>query len=696
MTEDASWVPPLRAGRKPAGQALFGWLEDSRAPRVCRIAGSSGSGRTHLLNWLATAAPPNNPRPSRRVHAYLNAAGHTARSAAWTLADRLRLAASTPARLAATLKYAPPRVLVIADLNRAAEPERLVTDLIALLLLVPDLRLAVECADGTPEAAALAALEPRAAVLDLDDPRWTDPDRFAAWCAKLPGSPPPAEQVHPGPGLAQLAARIPGGVPLDPATPLADRLDEAAAAWWHALPEDLRPTVRALAAVTRPALAEEWATLPGSGGPDAVRRAGDLLPPHPDGLSWRLHLDPLTRLATADAPVDHAALARDLAAALPAGPDGRPDPTGADPDRLGLLLRHAAAAGTAAGLLADPRLAAAADPLAVTAALHTTPAADTALADAWSTAGQALLALDEPGDRATVLHAWQHGTDPDRDRALAAALPARPRWYGLWRHRPQAGVVRGLTAGRGPYAGRVLVATDAGVQVLDAYTGQPAGPALRPLPVRPTALACGEDGAVLALGGDGTLTGLPSPAPSGAPRTATAVAGWAVQQAGGGLTALAAPMIDGNPLVVVGDGTGRITCFHTPGQPGVATDKPLHDGGVTAVAVAELGDVLMVVSGGRDGTMRLWKPGQDPLATPLTGRPSPVTAVAAGDTDHGPVYLTAWADGTVRLLRLTNGDTEETHLRLGSAVDAATIDPTGRIHLATLDAVHCIYLPPTP
>ncbi|GAA2832228.1 hypothetical protein GCM10010441_66050 [Kitasatospora paracochleata] len=704
MTDDASWVPPLRAGRKPAGQALLGWLEDPRAPRICRVGGSSGSGRTHLLAWLATGCPPHNPKRARRVHAYLPAAGLTVRSATWLLADRLRTTARTPVQLAAALKSAPPRVLVIADLDRAGgsalpdEPRRIVTELLAHLMHVPDVRLVVEAAEGSPAAVALGELDVEVAALDLDDPRWTEPDRFAAWCAKLPGTPLPAEQVYPSPGLARLAARVhdgaqpDGGLSLDPATPLRDRLRSTAAAWWKTLPDELRSTVRALAAVEHAVLAEEWATLPGAGDPDAVRRAGELLPPHADGISWRLHLEALAAEATAEAPLDHAELVRALAAGIPRTPDGRPDHSAADPERLGTLLRHALVAGTAAEFLADPGFVVHADPLAVTAALEHTPLTEGSLAEGWRLAGPGLLGTGAPAARAATLHAWLHGHDPATDRSLAVAMSPAPRWFGVWRHRPRNGVIHGLAAGRGPHRGRVLVATQDGVRLLDAYTGQDLGAHLGRLPVRPATLACAEDGALLALDNDGVLGMLPSPAPTPGPDGATAVAGWAAQQLGQGLTALATPMIDGNPLVVVGDADGRLTCFREPGKPGVATEEPVHRT-VTALAVAEVDAGLMVVSGGTDGAMRLWKPGQPPLADPIGARPFTVTAVAAGRTDHGVLYLTAWADGFVRLLRLDSARSE-IHLRLGSAVRFAAIDPSGRVHLALLDAVFCVYVPP--
>ncbi|KQV16804.1 MULTISPECIES: hypothetical protein [unclassified Kitasatospora] len=289
---EARRVPPLRAGRRAAGLALFGWLDDPRAPRLCRVAGSSGSGRTHLLAWLAAAAPADHPRSTRRVHAVLPTGGLMVDDAVRLLANRLGGFARTPAELLAIVQDGQPRTIVVTGLDQAGGPpdwpRQIAAEVLVPLLAVPGLRLAVESADGTAATELLTAAVPGAAVLDLDDPRWTDRDVFAAWCARLPG--PSAASLYPSPGLAQLAALVDGGVAVDPTTPPAERARAVCAAWWEALPEELRPTVRALAVAGCAVSAEEWAALPGAGGAEAVARAGALSPPGPDGASWELNL----------------------------------------------------------------------------------------------------------------------------------------------------------------------------------------------------------------------------------------------------------------------------------------------------------------------------------------------------------------------------------------------------------------------
>ncbi|KQV16803.1 MULTISPECIES: hypothetical protein [unclassified Kitasatospora] len=665
MTGDASWVPPLRAGRRPAGQALFGWLEDSRAPRLCRVTGSSGSGRTHLLAWLATGSPVDNPRTTRRVHAFLPAAGLTVRSATWLLADRLGVAAHTPVELAAALNDGRSRVVVVTDLDRAGgrllpdQPGRIAAELLAPLLALPGLRMAVESAQGSPVGEVLGAAAPEAAVLNLDDPRWTDPDAFAAWCARLPGAPAAAAQLYPSPGLAQLAARAAGGVVVDVAAPLADRAQAVCAAWWANLPGDLQPTVRALAVTEQELPAEEWALLPGAGGAEAVRRVGTYLPPHADGISWRLNLSQLaSQVATEASPADSAALVRDLAGQRSEA-------------LLGLLLRH----GVGGRFLDDPDLLANADPLAVTAAFDAQ--ADTGLlAGAWHSAGPALVTLRSASERATVLNAWL-----DHDRR-----PSESPWQTRWAYRPPGGQVRAVSLGRGPYAGRILVATDTGMHVLDEESGQETGVGPLQLPVVPASLACGADAVLIAVDSTGTLGVLPSPVP-GSPNSALQVTGRAAQSLGGELTAVAVQRDEGSPALGVGDARGGVAYFTDDSHDGLRPKQPLHDGPVTALATAEARYESWLVSGGADGRVGLWGVSRRSAHPPVETRDIPITAVAASGSTDGLLVVSAWADGLVRVRRQSElGDTV-LDLRLGSPVRSAAIDAGGRICLALPERV---------
>ncbi|MGK4582030.1 WD40 repeat domain-containing protein [Kitasatospora sp. HPMI-4] len=218
MTGQDHAIPPLRAGRRPAGAALLGWLDDDRSPRLCRIAGSPGSGKTHLLEWLAQACGGEQAPERRRLHAVVPAAGASVRGVVWALGHRLGVLAHTPGDLLTALAEGGGRTVVcVPGLNRAADPARLVAELLDPLLRLPRVRLIVEAPEGSPEALGFTAVE-QPAVLDLDLPQWTDPARYQRWCAGLHADP----AGYPSPGaalgrtrpqapesLAQLAARVP-------------------------------------------------------------------------------------------------------------------------------------------------------------------------------------------------------------------------------------------------------------------------------------------------------------------------------------------------------------------------------------------------------------------------------------------------------------------------------------------------------
>jgi hypothetical protein len=681
VTGEPSWIPPLHAGRRPAGIALLGWLDDERAPRLCRLTGSSGSGRTHLLRWLATACPADNPHVMRRVDVLLPAAGLTVRSLTWLLADRLGLVARTPAELAEAIASAGrPRVLAFTDLDRAGDAphadhaERIATELLVPLLEVPGVRLLVESGDGTPAAAVLAAAVPGAATLDLDAPRWTDQQRFAAWCARLAVN---AEQVYPSPGLARLAACVEGGVRLDASTRLAMRAAAVTAAWWQAVPEELRPAVRALAMAEAPVTAQDWAALPGAGGPDAVRRAGALLPAQADGLTWRLQPQQLIDRVTSDSPpVDHLTLAGELTAQLPHGLDGEPDLPRTEQQRLGHLLQHAVRAGTADQLLGDPAFLVHANPLAVTTALDSArpdEAARSPLAQAWHLAGPALVGLNSPADRAAVLHTWLTGRgQADADRLTAIS---RARWRACWAFWSPAEAV---AAGRASHAGRIMVAAGGLLRVLDADSGRDTATPTH-LPAVPVSLACSADGYLFSVDRSGNLV----VTPDGSSR-ATEVARWAAKRLGNGLTALATLPTEGSPALAVGDADGGLSYFRTDREPGVTAS--LHQGPVTALGLTPLGDNVFLASGGADGQVRVWIPGRDPMPNTLDTRGCPVTAVTVAETARGLLVATAWADGAIRLRRLDAADTV-LDLNLGSPARSAAIDAAGNICLALPEGI---------
>ncbi|MFD8479274.1 hypothetical protein [Kitasatospora sp. NPDC059673] len=209
------WTPPLDAGRRPAGAALLGWLADPRAPRLCLVSGGPGAGKSHLLGWLLAHGTAPGAPVERRVHAALPSAGIDVRGALWLLGSQLGITARTVPELLAALAGDDRRtVICVPELDRAADPGRLVAELLDPMLELPHLRLVVEAA---PEVAFANVTAP--AVLDLDDPAWTDRGRFEAWCAKEGHDP----NGYPSPGRAagsalptpqsapELIARVPRG-----------------------------------------------------------------------------------------------------------------------------------------------------------------------------------------------------------------------------------------------------------------------------------------------------------------------------------------------------------------------------------------------------------------------------------------------------------------------------------------------------
>jgi hypothetical protein len=646
-------VPPLGAGRRPAGLALLRWLEDESAPRLCRVSGGPGSGKTHLLAWLAAAGTDPATPATRAVHAVLPAEGVTVRTAVWLLAEQLHVSARTPGELIAALRGDPRRTVVaVADLDRAGTsalpgvPRRLVTELLDPLLELRQLRLVVDAADESEAARAFAAV-PVPAVMDLDDPRWTDPQDFARWSGGAPGYPQPRRALRRG---------------------------RDAAAWWSAVPDPARPALRTLALASRALTADEWALLPRSGGRDAVDTATAVLPPETPGR-WRLYRDELTAIGLGRSPHeprDLAAAVAALAAAVPRapGPSGRsaPDFAAADGAGLALLLDYAVRAGSSQELLNDPGFLVHADPVTVTTAWEASPPhPGSALAEAWAEAGPALVVARTATERAAILRARLLGRDEDMASLLRQPAVAAPWLAHGARWEPYPAVA--ATMGHGPFAGQVVLADATGsVRTVDAADGAPvARVALSdPRPLR--GLACSTEGRLLLLDAWGAVhavDGRPVPLPAAPalqagepPALATALA--TVLATSGTEAALA-----------VGDAQGHVRVLGDSAE--------LHTGPVAALAATTLpgGHSPLLVSGGADGRIRLWAPGSEPSA-PLDERPSPVTAVGLAATPLGVIAATAWADGLIRMRRLDATDTV-VDLRLGTAVRALVVDGSGAV-----------------
>jgi hypothetical protein len=193
------WARPA-AGREPAAAALLEWLADDRAPGLCVVTGDAGRGKSSLLAWLVAHGTRPGTVSRRRVHGFVPLAGQTATTTAWMLADQLYTVARTPgellAHLAADLRTT---VLVLPELHAADDPGELAL-LVREMLGLGHVRIVVEVRSGTEQAAQLTSGE--CAVMDLDLPQWTDPERLAAWTAEhrelgasVPAQPGPEEAV---------------------------------------------------------------------------------------------------------------------------------------------------------------------------------------------------------------------------------------------------------------------------------------------------------------------------------------------------------------------------------------------------------------------------------------------------------------------------------------------------------------------
>jgi hypothetical protein len=186
------------AGREPAASGLIGWLTDPEAPHLCMVTGPSGTGKSHLLAWLVRyGGTGDGVAAERRVHAVAPLAGVSLRGAAWLLADDLRVAARSPDEFVESVAADARRtVLVLAELHGADEPAAVVDELVLPLLALPHVRIVVEARTDTVGADMLGVAVPNAAVMDLQEERWTDPQRFRRWCDKTGTS----SDAYPSPG----------------------------------------------------------------------------------------------------------------------------------------------------------------------------------------------------------------------------------------------------------------------------------------------------------------------------------------------------------------------------------------------------------------------------------------------------------------------------------------------------------------
>ncbi|MFI2242114.1 ATP-binding protein [Streptomyces chrestomyceticus] len=191
---------PYIGGRTAVLRALAAWrMQWPGAPRVVVLTGSPGSGRSHLVAGFLmlcdpehrkrlplddldpTTVPPDLPAPAVPA-----AEGRTAGQVLWALADHFGLTATRGADIVPELAATPdPVTVVVPDVDRAGpvraadEPARLVRDVLKPLAETGTVQLLAD----VPRALAaevIAALPPgQGQIIDLDEPRWADPEGLA-------------------------------------------------------------------------------------------------------------------------------------------------------------------------------------------------------------------------------------------------------------------------------------------------------------------------------------------------------------------------------------------------------------------------------------------------------------------------------------------------------------------------------------
>ncbi|AVZ70939.1 hypothetical protein SLUN_00310 [Streptomyces lunaelactis] len=172
------WQRPA-AGREPAATALLEWLVDPAAPRLCLISGSAECGKSSLLAWLVRHASRSDTPVERTVHAFVPIGRESVQGAVWALADQLGVVARAPGELVQALANDRRRtVIVLADLHASIDPDAL-AELVLTLWELEHVRLIVETRSDGSCYRSLTGAGP--AVMDLDDPKWTDPARYQAW-----------------------------------------------------------------------------------------------------------------------------------------------------------------------------------------------------------------------------------------------------------------------------------------------------------------------------------------------------------------------------------------------------------------------------------------------------------------------------------------------------------------------------------
>ncbi|UED87372.1 WD40 repeat domain-containing protein [Streptomyces profundus] len=644
--------PSLGAGRGVAGRALLGWAGRGDAPRLCVVGGARGAGKSHLLAWFAAHGAGH---AAVRVNAVVPAAGLTPTAVLWELARQLDWDARTlPELLARAAGDRRPLLIGFADLHRAEAREhrtgfRLVPELVEPLLRQPWVRVVAEVG-----SVAASEFSREATVIDLDDPRFTDPEGYADWYAGLaPGGPPPvpADVPYPHPVLGRLAA----GLSAAPAA--GEGIDRAIpGAWWESQDGAVRRGLGTLARLRGRVDLEVWRAVHAAAHrEDAdVSAAAGVLGAGP----FHLASPALVERALAETELD---VFDALLSLVPTNARGIANWADAPRYVRDHIAGHAATEDAAARLLSDPGFLVHGS-VSDIAGLLDRPGlpAPPALRAVWRAVGPALaLAGEGLAERAAILHAGALARAPRLAGLLAPAAEGHPVLARWSRVRRRVTVASGPAKGeRWPGAVRALaldvpsadapprlVAADPLGQLrrLDVATGAPEGRIVHDAraPVAGLVALGGGAWAVLSDGGTVRLVGSGGEAPTPVP--------FDVLNAG----QRAVSCLGGDPagrLLVCGDESGRVTVYERGAR---QWSVRLAEVPVTAVDCLRLGNGRVLVVGAvADGRVLLWGPPEAPSSVPLLGRASVPMALVAAHTSLGAVVAVSWANGLVELLGL--------------------------------------------
>jgi WD40 repeat protein len=708
-------------GRHAALKDLAAWLNApcENAP-VCRVVTAApGSGKTAVLGLIAALTHPERRRtvpfdtlgiaPDLIETDTLDVAIYAQRLAdtevLHAIAAAARVRADTVGELLDALDHqdrARPFTLLIDALDEAATPESLCTTILRPLIEHAHGRIRLLL--GTrPYLLPRLDLDQQA-VIDLDAPRYTDPEALRTYTMRTlleahRTSPyrqhphalrPVAQAVADAAGESFLVARLAAGTLAAAETVVPDPQDPA---WRASLP-------RHAAEAMREDLAKRL-------GPNA-QRATDLLRPlayaQGQGLPWEDIWAPLAteisqrpysdedllwlrRTAGSyvveatengrsayrlyhqamaehlqdgvDATAVHSAYTRVLTS-LPFLSDATRDWSRAHPYTLAHLAYHASRAGLLDQIMAESEYLIYANPSGLAPHLHRTHSDDARLAAAVYRTSLGLHYTADPSERSVIL-----ALDAARAGAISLQRNLTRRitpnsWTPIWAtgstfsaalrnalpgHESSVRSVACTEIDGVPVA--VTGGDDKTVRVWNLRDGTPIGRPLTGHTDRILAVACTEIAGVPV-----TVTGGGAQVRVWNLRDGSLITQTATRHSGR-VMALACTEIDGVPVAVTGGDDKTVRVWNL--RDGTPIGRPLtgHDRTVRTVTCAEIDGIPVAVTGGDDTTVRVWNlRDATPIGRPLTGHDRTVRTVTCTEIDGVPVIVTGGDDKTVQVWNL--------------------------------------------